>query len=351
MLVILSGVETIHKKFLARKILAKLNTFIVDGYTVDFSFEPFRVTDANGKVVYSMAHGEQPMTNELLLDLDNDGVIDPEGTATFDKIVQMNDDLFLTGGKENHFTSVFVDIAHDLGLTDTIDYNIDVSDTVLLHPHSYNDVLENYKNRIGTTHVITGIFSKAFIDSIKLELGAENVTVINIIRNPSTCILLNPKDDEYYANPNKERTRESDDNKLFRSIINATILSKVDYVTTIKFEDMLETGKFTVNNVDIGLPEGYTPFNNWLTTWENNNIIPLNLISETDLNKLNATLQNWATQTSVSVDESALNTINKLRAIPLQSVTEMQVFILANFPENVFDILDYDLLDYEDIVS
>ena len=89
MLIILSGVETIHKKFLARKIIAALNTFTVDGYTVDFSIEPFKVTDSTGKIVYCMAHGDQPATNELLIDLDNDGVIDPAGNATFDKILEL----------------------------------------------------------------------------------------------------------------------------------------------------------------------------------------------------------------------------------------------------------------------
>jgi hypothetical protein len=224
MLVILSGVETIHKKFFARKIIAALNTFTVDGHTVDFNIEPFKVTDASGKVVYCMEHGDQPMTNELLVDLDNDGVIDPEGNATFEKITKLSDDLFLTGGRDNHFSNFFIDLAHDFGLTDTVDYGSNTPKIPLLHPHSYADILANYENRLGNVHVITGIFSKSFIDSIRNDLGAENVIVLNIIRNPSTCILLNQKGEGFYTDPEKHRTPELDARKLVYSIANAAAL-------------------------------------------------------------------------------------------------------------------------------
>jgi hypothetical protein len=349
MLVILSGLETIHKKFLARKIIAALNTFTVDGYTVDFNIEPFKVTDANGKIVYCMAHGEQPMTNELLLDLDNDGVIDPEGTATFDKIVQMNDDLFLTGGRVNHFNGVFLDLAYDYGITEINDYSID---NMLIHPHTYNDVLENYKNRIADTHVITGIFSKVFIDSIRADLGAENVTVLNIIRNPSTCVLLNPKNDEYYEDPTKERTLDSDHVKLMRSLENAIILSEVDYITTIRFEDIITAGKFTVNGIEVSLPSGYENYNGILTQYEKENIIPLNLVSEQQLEEQNAILHDQITNYYLPVlNDEDLNFLNNLKTIPFQSLAELHANLLAKSPRNIFARLGYEPLSYDDIVS
>jgi len=352
MLVILSGLETIHKKFIARKIIAALNTFTVDGYHVDFSIEPFKVTDTNGKIVYCMAQGDQPATNELMLDLDNDGVVDPEGIATFDKIVKMHDDLFLTGGRENHFNGVFLDLAYDYGLTDINEFSIDTTDTVLLHPHTYNDVLENYKNRICDTHVITGIFSKAFIDKIRADLGVQNVTALNIIRNPSTCILLNPKTDEYYEDPSKERTIESDNLKLMRSLENAIVLSDVDYVTTIKFEDIITTGKFMVNGVEVGVPDGYTNYNGILTQWEKENIIPLNLVLKADLEKENLDLENYiATHYIPVVDEGVLNFLNNLRTIPFQSLDELHAVLLAKCPVNVFERLGYTPLSYDEIIN
>lgn len=349
MLIILSGLETIHKKFIARKIIAALNTFTVDGYHVDFSIEPFKVTDANGKIVYCMAHGEHPMTNELLLDLDNDGVIDPEGTATFDKIVQMNDDLFLTGGRVNHFNGVFLDLAYDYGITDINDYSID---DMLIHPHTYNDVLENYKNRIADNHVITGIFSKVFIDNIRADLGAQNVTVLNIIRNPSTCVLLNPKNDAYYDDPTKDRTLESDNVKLMRSLENAIILSEVDYVTTIRFEDIITNGKFMVNGIEVSVPDGYDNYNGIITRYENENIIPLNLVSEQQLEEQNAILHDQIVNYYLPIlVEDDLIFLNNLKSIPFQSLNELHATLLAKSPRNIFARLGYDPLSYDEIVN
>jgi hypothetical protein len=350
MLVILSGVETIHKKFFARKIGAALNTFTVDGYTVDFSLEPFKVTDATGKVVYCMEHGDQPMTNELLVDLDNDGVIDPEGNATFDKILELNDSLFLTGARNNHFSNFFIDLAHDFGLTDTIDYGSNTPKIPLLHPHSYADVLANYENRLGDVHVITGIFSKSFIDSVRNDIGAENVTVINIVRNPSTCILLNRKDDEYYANPEKNRTPELDARKLVYSIANAAVLAQFDDITTIRFEDIITAGKFTVNGVEVGVPAGYDNFNGLLTRWEHENLIPLEIVSAETLNAIIVELEHYASNQVANLTEEIVTYLNSLRTTSA-SMSQIKTLMSENMPENLFTALGYEPLTYDDIVD
>jgi len=350
MLVILNGVETIHKKFFARKILAALNTFEVDGYTVDFSIEPFKVTDSTGKIVYCMAHDNQPATNELLIDLDNDGVIDPEGNATFDKILELNDKLFLTGGRNNHFSNFFIDLAHDFGITDTVDYGSNTPKIPLLHPHSYTDVLSNYENRLGTTHVITGIFSKGFIDSIRNDIGTENVTVLNIIRNPSTCILLNQKDDAYYANPEKNRTPELDARKLVYSIANAAVLAQFDDVTTIKFEDAIIAGKFIVNGIEVKVPAGYDNFNGLLTQWEHDNLIPLEIVSAETLDTINLEMQHYASRQISSLTTDIVTYLNSLRSNAVTQA-ELETLMSENMPENLFTALGYEPLTYDDIVD
>jgi len=352
MLVILNGVETIHKKFFARKILAALNTFNVDGYNVDFNIEPFKVTDVNGKIVYCMAHGDQPGTNELLIDLDNDGVIDPEGNATFDKILELSDKLFLDGGRNNHFYGVFINIAYDLGLRDTLTFleTDEPGIPALLHPHTYNDVLENYRNRLGTTHVITGIFSKGFIDKIKNDIGAENVTALNIIRNPSVCCLLHEKSADFYANPEKELTPEIDAKKLRQSLVNAAILAKSSDVITLKFEDIIREGKFRLNGVDIEVPFGYTPYLDWLTAWEKDNVVPLKIISEETLNAFNTEFQHFASKKSAGLTEEDATMTNAFRAEPI-SLEEIKTQFAKNMPENLFDTLGYDPLTIEEITE
>jgi hypothetical protein len=346
MLVILNGVETIHKKFLARKIVAALNTFVVDGYTVDFAIEPFKVTSPTGEIVYCMAHGDQPATNKLLIDLDNDGVIDPEGNATFAKIIELQDKLFLEGGKTNHFYSVFIDLLYDFGITDTLNFPNSGGPT-LRHPHGYDDVLENYNNRLGTTHVITGIFSKGFINKIKNDIGSENVIALNIIRNPSTCALLHRKTPDFYEDPGKELTLEEDLKKFKQSIINAAILSQLSDVITIKFEDIITAGKFTINNIDIPLPAGYDKHNEWLTVWENENVIPLNLVSSEELDSYNTLFQHYLSNEKTKATDM-LEYINLLRTTP---INEEQLLALGDIkmPEDIFVLLGYTPLTREDI--
>jgi hypothetical protein len=352
MLVILSGVETIHKKFFARKILATLNTFTVDGYNVDFNVEPFKVTDANGKIVYCMAHGDQPATNELLIDLDNDGVMNPEGNATFEKILELNNKLFLDGGRDNHFYGVFINIAYDLGLRDTLTFleTTDPNIPALRHPHTYNDVLENYRNRLGTTHVITGIFSKGFIDRIKNDIGAENVIALNIIRNPSVCCLLHEKSADFYANPEKDITPEIDAVKLEQSLANAAILAKSSDVITLKFENIIQDGKFTVNGVVVNAPDGYSLANECLTTWEKDNVVPLKIVSEETLNAFNTEFQHFASEKSAGLTEEDATMTNAFRAEPI-SLEEIKTKFAKNMPENLFDALGYAPLTIEEITD
>jgi hypothetical protein len=351
MLVILSGVETIHKKFFARKIVAALNTFTVDGYTVDFSIEPFKVTDSTGKIVYCMTHGEHPATNELLIDVDNNGVIDPAGNATFDKILDLYNKLLLDGGRYNHFYAIFIDLLHDLSITDTLDFSdsANPSDPTLRHPHTYADVLENYKNRLGTTHVITGIFSKGFIDKIKNDIGAENVIALNIVRNPSVCSLIHEKSVDYYANPEKDITPEIDAAKLEQSLANAAILAQASEITTLRFETIIQDGKFTVNGVEVSVPDGYSPANEWLTTWENDNVIPLKIVSEQTLDSLNTQLQHYASRKVAGLTEEGVAHINSLRSIPI-TMDEIKARLTANMPENLFAVMGYEPLTIDDIL-
>ena len=45
MLIIVCGSEGIHKKFLARKVIAAVNNFKVKNYSIDFNCYPFKVYD------------------------------------------------------------------------------------------------------------------------------------------------------------------------------------------------------------------------------------------------------------------------------------------------------------------
>ena len=318
MLIILSGVETIHKKFFARQILAALNTYQVDGYTVTFKDQVPTVIDAEGNIWYKPVEGDQPAINKLLVDLDNDGVYDEAGNATFDKIQELNTRIFLDGVRDNHFSIMYNSLPYDFGVTDQLEFEIPEG---FQNPHSYQDILNNYNNRESENFVISGSFGKGFIDKIRSDIGAENVTAVNIVRNPSVCKVLHEKSSEYYEK-NITYTKEFDDAKLSVSIVNAVSLVRANDVITLRFEDILVNGNFTLLGKVISAPAGYTPYNQWLTQWEYDEHVLLGLCTPQELDEFNTMYQHLA---------STLGQDPK-------------------FPENVFDMLNYEPLTYEEIV-
>lgn len=319
MLIILSGVETIHKKFFARQILAALNTFEVDGYTVTFKDHVPTVVDKDGTVVYQPAMDGNPGINHLLVDLDNDGVYDEAGNATFEKIQALNDRVFLSGVRDNHFAFIFATIPYDFEVTSQVEFDIPDG---YLHPHTYEDVLNNYRNRECENFVITGIFGKGFINKIREDLGNENVTVINIVRNPSVCRLIHEKPEAYYIK-NDTYTKEFNENKLSVSICQAASLARFSDITTLRFEDLLRDGKFTVLGKEVEIPFGYIAYNQWLTTWEMSEVVSLGLCTPAELNEFNEMYHHLA---------ASLNEDPRL-------------------PQDLFAMLDYDPLTYEEIVD
>ena len=291
MLIVLSGVETIHRKMFAKNILSFMNTFTVDGYTVDFKKDPFEVTDPTGKVVYSPACDGHEGTNELLIDLDNDGVIDPAGQEVFNKIIELNSRVMLDGVRDNHFANIFADIPYDYGLVDEPSPPFDGG---YIQPHTYEDVLNNYRNRTCEVFVITGSFSKHFIDNIRRDLGEENVKVYNIMRNPSVACLVHNKPEAYFIK-NDTYTEDFDTNKLHVSISNTANLRRFPDIKEIRFEDAITNGKFVIEGVEIPVPPGYDNYNGLLTQWEYDYIMAHQLVSAENVEFFNSMFSNIAT--------------------------------------------------------
>ena len=320
MLVILSGVETIHKKFFARKIIAALNKFNIDGYDIDFTKDPFEVGDKDGKLIYRPGSDTVEGVNHLLVDLDNDGKLDEVGYNTFVAINTFFEQVFLDGVRDNHFAFTFTDLPYDYGVSNELVFNTPEGGYV--HPHGYDDLLNNYKNRKTEYFVVTGSFSKGFIDSVKKDIGAENVLAVNITRNPSVCCLLHKKPEAYYIK-NTTYTDEFDDNKLSVSIVNSANLKRFDDVVTLRFEDMINEGKFTLNGVEIDLPDGYDDYNGLITLWEQENIVPDELVGPDVIESFNA------------------------RFLDLHKTDSED----SRFPSNVFADLDYTPLTKDQIIS
>lgn len=338
MLIILSGMETIHKKFFARKILGAMNTWECEGYTIDLSGNLARIRDADGNVVLT----------------ENDRNAQP-----FDKMAEVLAKMseveaqLINSIKVNHFNNVFCDPWADYGL---IPEQESLSSTFegrsYRHPHTYADVLANYKNRQWENFVITGAFSAGFIKKIRKSLGAKNVMVFNITRNPSTCHQLNLKAEDEYADPLKDHTPLSDRMKMHNSMCNAAILKDVTGVQTIKFEDIIDNGGFSIDDVWVGVPDGYDSYNGILTQWEYNNVIPLRLVD--DVGRFNVENIDFHLLHNIEDDESGEihirwfeHTIDAVNAVFGTTLTEADVKVV---PSNIFEALGYQPLSYEDII-
>jgi hypothetical protein len=309
-LIILNGVETVHKKWFAGRLLAALNTFVVDGYTVDFKKQPFEISTAEGEVVYGSE------TNKMLLN-EEDGSANEAGNITFSKILQMEKDIFLDGCRDNHYANAFVDIEYDFGISNTVDYP---TFPLLNSP----DVVSNYNNRTVENFVISGSFSRVFIEQMFTAIGRENVKIINIIRHPIVAYLMHEKPPEYYVK-NSTYTKEHDGEKLIKSIINAANLIQFEDVVTVKFEDILRDGYFMFNGHQIDLPPTHVKFNEWLTQFEMNEVIP----TRTDNPQALANLDEATT---------VLSNLAELREQP-------------RMIKNVFSTMGYDTLEFEDIIE
>ena len=320
MLIILSGAETIHRKFFAKRIISALNTFTIDGYTVKFVGETFIVTDPSGKVVYSPTIGDVPGTNELLIDLNNDGIKDEIGFQIFEKAVALNGAVLLEGVRDNHFANIFVDIPYDFGQSDRLEYSF--PDSGYIQPHNYEDVLNNYRNRPCENFVISGSFSKAFIDNVRADIGEENVKVINITRHPSVAFLTHWKPEAYYIK-NTEFTEEFEENKLLHSIANTVSLSRFDDIMTIKFEDIIQNGHFMFEGVRIDVPDNYINYNGFMTVWEKEYVETNQLATADELAEFNHNFSHVA----------SLNGFD------------------SRVPEDFFAHLGYDQLTFEQIMA
>lgn len=350
MLIILSGTDSINKRLLSRLITEKLNKIEIDGYSIDTSTLPWSVFDKDGTLIYgtqgedfilSLIHNEDKSPNET-------------GLLTLKKIDDFKFSLNEEITKNCHYRHLFGRISRDFGIMPpTRDISVvsqpmpgDNGETIIL---DYNLVLEKYRNRITDIQVISGLFSKTFVDKIKEDIGPENVTVLNIIRNPSVAFLMNLRDDEYYArqgvsmrytgnetDEQKEQMQnalsnftveivnaESENKQLIRSLLNNYSLYRFNDINTIRFEDLIATGKFTVNGVEIDVPQNvYKPYNDYITEWEFNNSIPKNLAGAAEIDDINNQYQNITTKL---INPSPVG--------------------------NLFTLLDYIPLDYQTIIA
>ena len=359
MLVVINGVDTINKKFFAKEITEELNNFTIDGYIVDTILNPWGLRD--------------PVTNEIVLHLDEENPVTTliEVNQTFDengnqieevntstnilRKLQILEMQFFDKFEMNHYKQSFVDIEHDYQLGPANLHTVkkqkpagympgtdDNSELALTYDSiiSYDNVIRDYNLRTFDIVAITGTFSKIFIDKITEDLGEDNVLVINIIRNPSTAFLLTQQTDQYY----EEHTyynKENDNKRLVSSILASAAMKDYKNVITIKFEDIIKDGRFYIKGIEIPAPPGYEPFNSYVTNWENDKILSLNLVDNNSLDTFNNNISDFFTVEKLKMYRERDN-------LEWSDEKIDQLITLIN-PKNMFTALEYTPLTREQI--
>ena len=313
MLIILSGAETINKRQIAARTIETLNTFEVNGYTVTWKNRLPTVVDSQG-------------VEQLVATLDND---------TLSAINALQVEVFNEGINNNHYGEAFSDLYSDFGLTDTVVY---AGDPLLGHPCTYEHVLASYNDRKYENFVISGIFSKSFVNAIRNDLGVGDTTVLNITRHPSVSFLLNAREPNYYDNI-PDLTAQDDHDKLLSSILNQFNLSQLAYVNTIRFEDILRTHNISVADTAIDLSWQYLNHNAYLTGREYGQVIPKNLVTESELNDFNNFLTNFEAPADLVNDYNQTNG------------TVFTPADFANIPKDLFGALHYSAIDRATIID
>jgi len=274
MLIVLNGVETIHRKWFAEEIYKTMNTFRVDDYLVKFVRDTYEVTSltstsTSATVVTHVGDEIQTSLETVVVEAGEVVYSDsinkllhlPTGGETLNKIEELFNTTVRTHTR--HYANVFVDLEHDLN-NSTFKGETDPS---YCYPTDYTTLISNYRSSDIETFVISGAFSRHVLDKLKDDLGEDNIKIINIIRHPNACMIAHWKSEEHYTeNPNY--TKEFHSERLAKSIINAANLVQYPDVETIRFEDIISNGQFTVNGVNILAPENHEMHNQYITKFE-----------------------------------------------------------------------------------
>ena len=245
MLIIVNTIDSINRNLIGLRLLETFNDFKIDNLTVKIegmasSLTNYVLYNEQGSIVYPT---------------------EPVDIDSLEKLISFqNDRLSIT--RSDLLTKLdFGCVEHDYGiLNNPIMENLD-------QPlNTYEAQLDAYRNDSNTCRVILGIFGKWFIDKMRQDIGADKVKVLNIVRNPSVCFVLN-------QTQNKQNDLFKEYKHLRKSILNAVNLSRFDDITTVKFEDILSSGSIIFNGVTITLPEQYQNHNNLLTAYEYHHLI------------------------------------------------------------------------------
>ena len=283
MLIVVNGPETIKSRHLARQIYNTINgrdSITVGEFTVDATGSVAIVYNSDNEIVYD----ENSESSEAIADvfdeiqalLNNDPI--PSIFHNREKLTSFQDDIDVNFEKGLLKIRELSRIGYDFPYPDD-----DFAENQELADSVKDAIITAYNNKVSNHIVISGAFSKYYIDQIRTALGASEVEIINITRNPSVSYAVHfsqPYPTTFTPDTTVQFQRSFDNSNsiyyeeeyvesFFNSQINCITLKDLDYVTTYKFEDLLVSGSITVNGTAVDISSIYPSTNNIITDNEN----------------------------------------------------------------------------------
>jgi hypothetical protein len=191
---------------------------------------------------------------------------------------------------------------------------------------NYPDFLSQYHSRPYPILVISGSFSKTFVNMITRDI--DKVYTFNITRNPSAIYTVDSATQDtapYNTTAGVRLLKQRNESSLVQSVI----LKQMPTVQTVKFENILETGTIQIGDQTIDLSY-YRSYNNILTQDEYHNLMPKCSLSPLDVDQFNYLADNFK------------------RVLP-NNRSDIPQEIAEQLPSSLFKELDYQPLSLQEI--
>lgn len=340
MVIVLTGSQSINKKFIARPILAQLNKFEYSGFYADFTLTDFSVYDLKtNKLVY------KPITNEN--DHGEDFLIRTK-KPVFDYFNLVNNEIFEDGIKHNHFVNVFASLSNEYGIADKPLWTRKDYDVPLKHPHRFEDVLDNIIRSPLDVKVISGTFGNYFLDRLKKALPGEEIKIISITRNPSVSWLLNKKpESKWLTEINPDLTEKVDFDRFYENALQIIEINKRPDVQVIKFEDLMKDGIIKIDETkQVQLPGSWIAANDYINAFEKDMEI---LMDDSEFEGFNDLISNYTIEDFYKPSNEPGN-VNEEEVF---GISHKEIYRRASlhFPKNIFKELGYEPVDKDTILK
>lgn len=305
MLVFLTGSTSIFKTgfaFEIARILNNYDNYQIGEYIVNFGISPIEVYTKTGDLVFRAGTPDVEEISRLMR---------LEGKEFVDSIAQFDADIIIETTKTNHYHTTFHDLGFDLGIFEEESFEA-----------PYEDFINAYHDRKVQTQVVSGVFSKNFIDKVRADIGDENVHVLAVSRHPSVAFLMDhsPQGLSDDIDPSLEIGQS-----IIESALNSVVMNSQSdsCITKIRFEDIIKNKSVTLMGKVVPLPffEGH---NEYITKYEYDNLI---------------------TSEQVVAKGERINIFNDVFC-NLSTYTGR-----PKFTNDVFAALGYTPLTYEDVVA